>query len=175
MPKLLFQLPIRNLAIGFCLSFLLTSCCVTFSFNDGSIPDDVETVSIQYFPNYAPLAQPTLSQDFTEALRNLFLQQTSLTLVDSDGDLQFEGEITGYAVTPVAITGNETAALSRLTITVAVRYTNTKNEDENYETTFKRFADFNSSDNLADVEADLIEDINGQLVQDIFTKSFSNW
>lgn len=89
--------------------------------------------------------------------------------------MQLEGEITGYKTKPVAITGNETAALNRLTISIKVRFVNITDEDKNFESLFTRFADYESSKNLSDVEDALIEEINEQLVQDILNKAAGNW
>lgn len=156
-------------------SFFFSSCKVKYSFTGASIAPDVKTVSIKYIPSYAPLAKPTFSQMFTEALRDIFLKQTQLNLVDNYGDLQFEGEITQYSVAPVAIQGDQTAALTRLTVAVNIRFINTKNTAQNFETKFTRFADFDQSKGLSAVEDQLLQEINSQLVQDIFNRSVSNW
>jgi len=153
----------------------VVGCKVNYSFTGASIPENVKTVSVQTFQSYAPLANANLSQTFTEALKNIFLSQTNLDLVSKNGDLQFEGSITGYNVTSVAIQGNETAALNRLTITVKAKFTNTKDKKLNFETSFSRFLDYESSQNLASIEDELIKDINEQLTQDIFNKAVSNW
>ncbi len=154
---------------------IIFSCKVDYSFTGASIPEDVKTVSVKTFQSYAPLASANLSQLFTEALKDIFLSQTNLDLASKNGDLQFEGSITGYAVTSVAIQGNETAALNRLTITVKVKFINTKDAAQDFETSFSRFSDYESAQNLASIEDDLIKDINTQLTQDIFNKSVSNW
>lgn len=159
--------------ILFCV--VVISCKVNYSFTGASIAEDVKTVSVKTFQSYAPLANANLSQTFTEALKDKFISQTSLDLTTKDGDLQFEGAITGYAVTSVAIQGNETAALNRLTITVKVKFVNTKDKEANFETNFSRFTDYESSTNLASIEDELIKDINNQLTQDIFNKAVSNW
>jgi len=121
------------------------------------------------------LASANLSQTFTEDLKDKFISQTNLDLVTTNGDLQFEGSITGYRVTSVAIQGNETAALNRLSITVKAKFTNTKDREQDFETSFTRYSDYESSKNLASIEDELIEDINDQLTQDIFNKAVSNW
>jgi hypothetical protein len=159
------------------LILLASACKMNYSFTGASISPDVKTVSVSYFPNYAPLAQPLVSQAFTEALRDIFLAQTNLNLVERNGDLHFEGAITAYNTTPVAIQGGEIsqAALNRLSITVNVKFINTKNEDQNFEIAFTRFTDFDASQNLSAVESSLIKEINEQLVQDIFNKAVVNW
>jgi hypothetical protein len=139
------------------------------------IPPEAKTVSVQYFQNNAPLAPPTLSPVFTEALRDHIGSQARLTQVTKGGDLQFEGQITGYNTAPVAIQSNDQAALNRLTITVSVKYTNRFNEEKGFETSFSRFADYPSTQTLSAVEADLIREINRQLVDDIFNRAFNNW
>lgn len=154
---------------------ITTSCKVNYSFTGASIPEDVKTVSIKTFQSYAPLASANLTQTFTEALKDKFLSQTNLDLITKNGDLQFEGSITGYRVTSVAIQGNETAALNRLTITVKAKFTNTKDKDLDFETSFSRYSDYESSQNLASIEDELMKDINDQLTQDIFNKAVSNW
>ena len=161
----------------FCLIIILTaiSCKVKYSFTGASISPKAKTVSIQYFPNYAPLVNPSLSQLFTEKLKDKFTSQTNLSLTDRNGDLQFEGSITGYANQPTAIQGNQTAAQNRLTISVKVKFTNTIDEKLSYETSFSRYADYPSTKSLSAVEADLVSQINEQLVEDIFNKAVVNW
>ncbi|MCB0401411.1 MAG: LptE family protein [Flavobacteriales bacterium] len=154
---------------------LLISCKVNYSFTGASIPEDVKTVSVKTFQSYAPLANANLTQSFTEALKDIFITQTNLNLVTRDGDLQFDGAITGYSISSVAIQGNDQAALNRLSITVKVKFTNTKDSQQDFETSFTRFADYESSQNIASIEDELIKDINGQLTQDIFNKAVSNW
>ena len=154
----------------------LSGCRVNYSFTGASVSPDIKTITIDYFPNKASIVVPTLSRDLTEALRDYFTSQTSLALVERNGDLVLEGTITGYdAGKPVAIQGNETAALNRMTITVAVKFTNRKDVKQNYEQSFSRYLDYSSSQPLTSVQNQLIEEINKQLVQDIFNKSVVNW
>jgi hypothetical protein len=162
------------------LFFLLlaahSGCRMSYSFTGASISPDVKTVSIQYFGNTATMVVPSLSQQFTDALKDYFTSQTNLVLVERNGDLNLQGAITGYTVTPVAIQGNETAAMNRLTITVSVTFTNKKNEKQNFEKkNFIRYQDYSSSLNLVTVQETLVKEINDQLVQDIFNQAVVNW
>jgi len=156
--------------------FAQSSCRMSYSFTGASVSPDVKTVSIQNFPNNSTLVVPTLSRVFTDALKDYFTSQTNLILVDRDGDLNVEGSITSYTNTPIAIQGNETAAQNRLSITVMVKFTNKKNEKQNFENkTFTRYEDYSSSQNLISVQDQLIKDIDDQLVQDIFNQAVVNW
>jgi hypothetical protein len=154
---------------------LYISGCHMYSFTGASIAPDVKTVTIQYFPNNAALIQPSLSQVFTEKLKDKFVSQTNLNLVNKGGDLYFDGAITGYDIKPVAIQGNDQAALNRLTITVRVKFINNKNEKQNFETSFSRYTDYASTKNLSTVEDELIRDVTTQLVGDVFNKAVINW
>ncbi|UTW64444.1 LptE family protein [bacterium SCSIO 12741] len=168
---------LRNLFMAVLVSSSLISCKgVQFTFNGAVLDyDKVKTISVEVFPNYAPLAQPTLSQDFTEALRDIFLTQTRLDLVKNNGDLQFSGKIEQYRTAPVGIQADEVAAQNRLTITVFVKFVNRTDETRNFEKRFTQYADYNSTRQLNEVEATLIEEINELLVQEIFNASVGDW
>jgi len=159
----------------FLLMLPVNSCKVTYSFTGASISPNVKTVSIAYFPNNAGLIVPTLSRTFTDALRDYFTSHTNLVLVNQNGDLSVDGAIIQYAVVPVAIQGNETAAMNRLTIGVSVKFTNRTDPKQNWETSFSRYEDYSSANNLITVQDGLIQDITDYLVQDIFNKAVVNW
>lgn len=153
----------------------VSSCKMTVSLTGGTIDARAKTVAITNFPNNASLVNPTLSQSFTTALKDKIQGQTPLTIVNSNGDYEIEGEITGYTVSPVAIQGNETAAMNRLTITVRVRFTNSFDETQNFDQSFSRYADYSSTQNLSSVESSLVSSISDALTDDIFNKAFVNW
>ena len=159
----------------FVFASILLSACGIYSFTGASISPDAETVSIGYFQNNASMVQPTLSNSMTESLKDQFISQTNLNLTDASGDLQFEGEITGYKVKPIAIQANETAAQNRLTISVKVTFTNTLDENQNYSQSFSHYADFDSSQDLSSVETELIGQIVEVLSENIFNKAVANW
>ena len=155
------------------LSAVVASC--SYSFTGASISPEVQTVSVDYFRSYAQQAPPILEQNFTESLREIFVSQTNLRLIDGMGDLHFEGRITGYQSAPVSVTSDQVANAERLTITVRVKFINSKEPKNNFERSFSKYQDYDASKNLQDLEKDLIEDINAQLVQSIFDAAVSNW
>ncbi len=165
----------RRVASLLVMVLLLAGCRMSVSLTGGTVDARAKTVAIATFPNNASLVNPTLSQSFTTALKDKIQGQTPLTIVDTDGDYSIEGEITGYTVNPVAIQGNDTPAMNRLTITVRVRFYNKFNEELNFDQSFSRYADYFSSQNLSSVEAGLVETINDALTDDIFNKAFVNW
>jgi Lipopolysaccharide-assembly len=163
----------------FCLLLplaFLTQSCGLYSFTGASIPPEMKTVSVQFFENGAPLVVPYLSQQFTEALKDRIRNQTRLSLVRSDADANFEGRITDYSIKPAAVQGNERAGLNRLSITVSVKYSNVLKPELGFESSFIRYKDFSiETRSLQAQEPELIRDVNAQLTEDIFNKTFANW
>lgn len=159
----------------FTLALGLPSCKVTYSFSGVNISPDITTFTVQYFPNRAAIVQAQLSQVFTDALLDKITAGTSLDMAPSGGDVEFSGEITGYVTRPTAITGDETAAMNRLTITVRVKYTNYMQPELDYDNSFSRYEEYSSTQNLADVEDGLILLIVANLMDDIFNKAFVSW
>ena len=155
------------------LTFVCQGCGI-YSFSGASIPAEAKTISVDYFPNHAQLVNPLLSDNLTNALRDAMTNQTTLDVIETGGDLAFEGEITDYKTTPVAITG-QTAAMNRLTITVKVRFSNRIDDTKDFEQSFSRYEDYPSSQDLNSVQESLTATIIEQLVEDIFNKALVNW
>ena len=157
------------------MTAILLMGCGVYSFTGASIPAEAKTVSIQYFPNNANLVNPLLSDMITNTLRDYFMNQTSLDEVVNDGDLAIEGEIVDYKTSPTAITGDQVAALNRLTITVNVRFFNRFDESKNFEQKFSQYEDYPSTQELTSVQETLIGTICDKLCEDIFNKAVVNW
>ena len=156
------------------VSLALTSCKISYSFS-GASTGTLKTVSVAYFQNRAALAPPTISQYFTEALRDLCERQTNLNLISGTGDAHFEGEITAYSTRPMAISGEEQVELTRFTIAIRVRYINAQNDELSFEDTFSQYRDFESKLSFESVQADLTEQIIEDITEDIFNRAFVNW
>ena len=160
-----------------CLIALLygVSSCGIYSFSGASISNEVKSVSINPFKNVASLSPPVLSNTLTEALKDKFSSETNLMPLNSDGDLIFSGRITNYSINPFAIQTDETASKNRLSITVKVKFVNIIDEESNYDKTFSRYVDYESSQDFTSIEESLNEEIVSQLIDDIFNEAFTNW
>jgi len=156
------------------IAILSTGCEIRYSFSGGQF-SGAKTFSVQYIKPQTALASPAYAQRLTESFKDVMLSQSPLSLTESKGDLQYEGTITQYAITPVAVQSNETASLNRLSITIKIVYTNTLEPDLNFEKSFTKFADFPASQSLFSVEEELWQQINDQLTQEIYNSSVGNW
>ena len=154
-------------------------CKIGYSLSGASISPDVKSVFVDYFRNRSRVINPTLSQTFTEAMKDKFVNETGLSLYTDQGDLEFSGEITGYDVRPLSIqksdTGRDFASMNRLTVTVKVIFVNNKDHEQDFNTTFSAYFDWDSSKTINQVENDAVQVITTQLVDDIFNKSVANW
>ncbi len=160
-----------------CVCALFFSSCA-YKFSGASIPAEMNTVTVQFFENNSTLVVPSLSQDFTEALKSRIRNQTRLKTVPTEGQGIFEGRITNYSIMPIAIQDNNrpTAGATRLSISVNVKFTNTLDPKKNFEQSFERFKNFTlNGQNLQALEPQLIKDINAMLTEDIFNRAFSQW
>jgi len=146
---------------------------VKYSTTGAVISPDIKSVGIAYFPNRAPQVNPTLSQKLTDDLRERMRNQTSLIVTNDIGDVYFEGEINGYDIRPMAITGDQVAAQNRFTISVRVKYTNLVDPTQSFDTSFSRYEDFTGD--FSSSEDAMLKRITELLVEDIYNKAFVNW
>ena len=154
---------------------VLISCKVNYGFKGISIPPEAKTISVAFFQNNAAMASPSESQKFTEKMRDMVSSQTNLALTKQNGDLQFEGAIVDYSVSPVAVQSTDQAALNRLTVTINVKYTNSIDQSKSFNQNFQRFYDYSSSKTLSTIESEALDEINRQIAEDVFQKAFNNW
>ena len=156
---------------------LFSQGCGMYSFTGASIPPGAKTFSVDYFKNSAPIFNPSLSHEITEMLQDKLLSQTPLNLTETRGDLQFKGDIVGYASAPVSIVSREnpTAAQNRLTIKVKVEFINELDESASFSQTFSRYHDYPASQNLSAAEPSIVPIIIELITDDIFNKAVVNW
>lgn len=157
--------------------WMLSSCSFKYSFTGAGTIDytKVRSVSIKDFPNVAPLVYAPLSQQFTEKLKDKYTRQTKLQVLRDGGDLDLEGEITGYNYTSMAVTDGQYASQTRLTITVRVRYTNNANPDDDFEKSFSAHAEFGNDQMIDQVQDQLSDGIMDEIIDQIFNETIAKW
>lgn len=149
-------------------------CKVNYSFT--GITDTPETFQVNFFQNTADLVEPGLDQLFTITLQDLITNQTSANLVNSGGEVIYEGEITEYRIAPMTATSDNTAAQNRLTISVQVRYINTKDEEKDFDKRFSFYYDYGASEQLSgSIKDTAFDEILERLTQDILNASLADW
>jgi len=167
------------LFLGFFSLALFSSC---YSFTGNSLNHDEKTIQIKNFPNNAALVNANLSQEFSIALQNRFLQRSGLKGATENPDVLIEGEITDYSISPTTIStpvttdgGNIHAAQNKLTITVKVHYENSKFPEASFDRTYSDEAVFSSDLDINAIETSQVKLVNERIINKIFNDIVANW
>ena len=149
--------------------------CGIYSFTGADI-GNAKTFQVNFFQNNADLVEPGIDRTFTFQLQDLIQNQTSLSLVNSSGDLIYEGEITQYYISPMTATSNNRAAQNRLTIAVNVRFYNNLDPEKDFEKQFSFYYDYPAGQQLTGPQLETaIDEIYTRITQDIFNASLTDW
>jgi hypothetical protein len=158
-----------------CIVALSINSCSVYNFT-GTGKIDAKTFQVNYFQNNAPLIEPGIERTFTQKLQNLIQNQTSLNLVNSGGDITYEGEIIDYRISPTTATADQRAAESRLSITVNVRFSNKNKETDTFEKKFSFFYNYSGTEQLVGSKLTAgLDEIFERITQDIFNESLAKW
>ena len=166
----------KNIGIISLFLAIAAYSCGTVTFNmSGASFGNAKTCQVVYFENRAEIVNPRLAAQITDALKDKIQSSSSLRLVNSNADVMFEGEITGYNVQSGQITAQNVAARDRLTVTVKVKFTNMLDSDKSYDKSFSRFQEYDGGTSLPSVESKLVDDILKELMEDIYNDAFATW
>ena len=159
------------------LSLVINSCKISLGLTPISSIDynKVKTISIAEFPNRAEYVYAPMASEFNQKLKDMFIQQTRLQLVNSNGDLDIDGEITGYNQYNEAVAADGYSSKVKVTMTVNVRFVNNTNHEEDFEQQFSAFQTYDSSLLLTDVQDDLISKMIKDITEQIFNATVANW
>ena len=164
---------LRLLATALMVAVASVACKVSITMNGSVLDYNIyKTIRVSDFPIRAALVYPPLQQTFENTLLDYISKNTRLQTTDGASDLELEGEITGYNLTPQAVTEDAYASMTRLTITVRVKY---KEEGKNMDQSFSAYRDFPATEMLTDVQDQLCEEISKELVDLIFNATLGNW
>lgn len=165
-----------NIILIAILGIALNSCVISYKFNGASIDySKTKTISIADFPNVAALVHPPLSANLSDGIRDLFQRQTRLEQVRRGGNLELEGEIIGYQLTPMAVSADSYAAETKLTLTVRVRFTNNVSPEESFEKNYTAFQTFDASQMLNDVQDELCSTMIQEIADQIYNDTVAKW
>ena len=138
--------------------------------------DKVHTMQIVDFQNHADYVYGPLATTLNDQMKDLFMRQTRLSLVNNGGDIVIEGEITGYNQFNEAIDASGYSSKVRLTLTVKVSYTNNTNHEEDFEDrTFTAFQTYDATQLLTAVQGQLIAVRVKDISEQIFNSTVANW
>ncbi len=155
---------------------VVAGCTISYKFNGASINYDIiKTISIENFPNRAVYQWGPMEAMFNNALSDIYVNQTKLQQVPRGGDLMLSGEITTYDQVNKSISSDGYSSMMQLKMTVNVRFENAKNHSEDFERNFSASREFDASQQLNDVQEELVTQIIDEIVEQIFNATVANW
>ncbi len=158
------------------LAIAMSGCSISYKFNGASIDySKTRSISVADFPNNAALVYAPLSNNLSDAIRDIYQRQTRLEVLRRGGNLELEGEITGYTLTPMAVSADSYAAETKLTLTVRVRFTNNVAPEESFEKTYSAYQTFDSSRMLNDVQDELCNTMITEIAESIYNDTVAKW
>ena len=171
----------RTKTLALCLTVVVALCCNAcgiYSFSGVNIDPSVRTISIQNFENSAGEGPSNLTQVVTNSFKNYYQRNTNLTVLQRDGDLQLEGQIVSFTLTPAAVQreGNiDQATLNRLTLGIQIRYVNTTDPEKDFDQQFTITEDFPQNVDITSIPPAAIDRMTERLVADVFNKTVADW
>ena len=156
------------------LLFIISSCGF-YTFSGASISAEIKNIKIGYFINEAENFKVNLDRDITQKLTDFIIEQTDLSVNNNNYEIEINGKIISYDISPISISSNDFANQNRLSISVSIDFKNYKNQKENYNQKFTRYVDYKSDQNIEEIESELNDQIIEEICIDIFNKTFVNW
>ena len=152
----------------------MASSCGFYTFSGASISPEIKNIKISYFINEAENFKANLDRDITQKLTDFIIEQTDLSVNNDNYEIEINGKIISYDITPISISSNDFANQNRLSISVNIDFKNYINEKENYNQKFTRYVDYKSDQNIEEIESELNDQIIEEICIDIFNKTFVN-
>lgn len=155
---------------------IVSACSVSYKFNGASIDySKTKTIQIADFPIRSSYVWGPMGPMFNNELKDKYNSHTRLEQVRRNGDLKLEGEITRYEQRNKSVSSDGYSAMTELSMTVNVRFTNNVKHSDDFEQQFTATQSYESTQSLNSVQEELV----GQMVKDIcdqiFNATVANW
>ena len=174
MKKYLVSILCIVITLGVALT--LKSCSVSYKMSGASIDySKTKTIQIVDFPLRSSYVWGPMGPLFNSKLKTIFSNQTRLIQVRRDGDLKIEGEITQYQQRNKSVSADGYSAQTELSMTVNVRFTNTKNHNEDFEKQFTAAQTYETTRSLNSVQDELVDLMCEDICTQIFNATVANW
>ena len=158
------------------LALILSACTISYRFNGASIDyTTTKTIQIDNFPIRSAYVWAPMEAMFYNTLTDVYNNKTKLQVLKRGGDLSLAGEITEYSQLNKSISSDGYSAQTQLKITVNVRFVNNTKHEEDFERQFSATAEYDSSQQLAAVQEQLVQEILDDITDQIFNATVANW
>ena len=173
MPKAAHTLTLLSAAL---VLAMLAGCKVEYRFNGASINyNEVKSITIENFPNRASFQWGPMESMFNLSLTDIYARQTKLKQASRNGDLNLSGEITEYAQMNKSVSSDGYSAMIQLRMSVNVIFENRVKPSDNFERKFTATREFDSTQQLNDVQEQLVQEMIDEIVDQVFNATVANW
>ncbi len=169
-------LAIATMLLTLSMVVLCVSCSISVKFNGASI-DYSKTKSIQIgaFPIRSTYVWAPMQSIFQNQLTDIYARQTRLQQVKRNGDLILEGEIVGFDQFNKGVSNSGYSNQVQLKMTVNVRYTNNNKHTEDFEQKFTATTTYDATQQLVNVQEELVTEMCKDITEQIFNATVANW
>ncbi len=166
---------IRYIAV-LAAALALVSCSISYRFNGASIDyATTKTIQLDPFPIRSSYVWAPMQSIFNNRLTDIYAQQTKLRQVKRGGDLVVSGEITGFDQFNKGVGSDGYSSQVQLKMTVNVRFTNNKKHSEDFERQFSATTEYDATQQLVNVQEELVTQMTKDIVDQIFNATVANW
>jgi outer membrane lipopolysaccharide assembly protein LptE/RlpB len=167
----------RTIAIGLLALLPILSGCFRYSFTGTSIPEDVNTIFIPFFPDQSSSGLGTLSDQLNRKLIDRFVNQSRLQLANSaaNADANLEGQIVGYSDQPFTVGGDQATEENRVTITVQATFQYAKDDQPLWSKRFEGYGNYDPNENPIDGEQAAADEALDMIARNMFNDSMGQW
>ncbi len=158
------------------LGMILSACSVSYKLNGASIDyTKTKTIQIDDFANRSNYVWGPMAPMFNNELKDVFANHTKLQQVKRNGDLHIQGEITRYEQRNKSVSSEGYSAQTELSMTINVRFTNNANHAEDFEKQFTATATYETTQSLAAVQEELVQQMVKDLTDQVFNATVASW
>lgn len=167
---------IKRLCLVAIILLAAIGCVPHYSFNGASIDyTKTKTITIVDFPIRSSYVWGPMASIFNNRLKDQFADHTRLSQVKRNGDLKIEGEITRYEQRNKSVSSEGYSAMTELSMTVNVRFTNNVDHKQDFEQQFSANASYETTQSLNSVQEELVTQMVKDIVDQIFNATVANW
>jgi hypothetical protein len=167
---------IRRVVLIAALAAIVSACSVSYKFNGASIDySKTKTIQIGEFPIRSSYVWGPMGPLFNNELKDKFNSHTRLEQVKRNGDLKLEGEITRYEQRNKSVSSDGYSAMTELSMTVNVRFTNNVKHSDDFEQQFTATQSYESTQSLNSVQEQLVTQMIQDICDQIFNATVANW
>ncbi len=157
-------------------AIVISACSVSYKFNGASIDyTKIKSITIAEFPIRSAYVYGPMGPLFNNELKDQFMGHTRLSMVRRNGDLKLEGEIIRYEQRNKSVSSEGYSAMTELSMTVNVRFTNNVDHNQDFEQQFTATQSYDSALSLNSVQDELVGKMVKDICEQIFNACVANW